>query len=37
VLHITSRSTPSPHTVTPWAHRDGTRLTYPPVQGELAL
>jgi uncharacterized protein (DUF488 family) len=37
VLHITSRSTPSPHTVTSWAHRDGTRLTYPPVQGELAL
>ena len=37
VLHITSPATPSQHVLTPWAHRDGTRLTYPPEQGELAL
>jgi uncharacterized protein (DUF488 family) len=37
VLHITSSGPPSAHVLTSWAHRDGTRLTYPPVQGELAL
>ena len=37
VLHITGRGAPSPHVVTPWAHRDGIDLTYPPEQGELAL
>ena len=30
VLHIMGRGAPSPHALTPWAHRDGTRLTYPP-------
>jgi uncharacterized protein (DUF488 family) len=37
ILHITSHAAPSPHVLTSWAHQDGVRLTYPPVQGELAL
>ena len=37
VRHITSRSAPSLHALTSWAHRDGTRLSYPPEQGELSL
>jgi len=35
VLHIIGRAEPSSHVLTPWAHRDGVRLTYPPAQGEL--
>ena len=35
VLHILNRGEPSPHELTPWAHREGVRLTYPPPQGEL--
>jgi uncharacterized protein (DUF488 family) len=37
VLHITDRGDPMPHALTPWVHRDGARLTYPPQQGELAF
>jgi uncharacterized protein (DUF488 family) len=37
VRHITSARTASPHVLTRWAHRDGTRLTYPPEQGDLNL
>jgi uncharacterized protein (DUF488 family) len=37
VLHITDTGAPAPHALTPWAHRDGVRLTYPPRQGELAF
>jgi uncharacterized protein (DUF488 family) len=35
VLHITGRGEPTAHVLTPSAHRDGVRLTYPPAQGEL--
>jgi hypothetical protein len=35
VLHITGPEAPAAHTLTPEAHRDGVRLTYPPRQGEL--
>jgi uncharacterized protein (DUF488 family) len=35
VLHITGDDRPTPHELTPWAHRHGLRLTYPPRQGEL--
>jgi uncharacterized protein (DUF488 family) len=35
VRHITGDGEPTPHTVTPWAQRDGLRLTYAPRQGEL--
>lgn len=37
VLHITGPGAAAPHAVTPWAARDGVRLTYPPRQGELAF
>jgi uncharacterized protein (DUF488 family) len=37
VLHITGPGAPAPHALTPWARREGARLTYPPEQGELAL
>ena len=37
VRHITSASAAAPHALTAWAHRDGTRLIYPPEQGELQL
>jgi uncharacterized protein (DUF488 family) len=37
VLHITSPGTATRHLLTPWAHRDGVRLTYPPLQGEFPL
>ena len=37
VLHITDPGQPTPHALTPWVHRDGVRLTYPPRQGELAF
>jgi uncharacterized protein (DUF488 family) len=37
VLHIAGPETTLPHVLTPWARRDGTRLTYPPAQGELSL
>ena len=35
VLHIIGRGEASSHVLTPGAHRDGVRLTYPPPQGEL--
>src|SRR5206468_117544 len=35
VLHITGPGAPRRHALTPWAHRAGVRLTYPPAQGEL--
>ena len=35
VLHILDRGAQSPHALTPWVHRAGVRLTYPPPQGEL--
>jgi uncharacterized protein (DUF488 family) len=35
VLHITGDGGTAPHVLTPWARREGTRLTYPPSQGEL--
>jgi uncharacterized protein (DUF488 family) len=37
VRHITSATAASPHVLTSWARREGTRLTYPPEQGELQL
>jgi uncharacterized protein (DUF488 family) len=37
VLHITDAGAPTPHVLTSWVHREGTRLTYPPRQGELAF
>jgi uncharacterized protein (DUF488 family) len=37
VLHISGPDAPTPHVLTPWVHREGVRLTYPPAQGELAL
>ena len=37
VLHITDVGEPAPHALTSWVHREGTRLTYPPRQGELAF
>jgi uncharacterized protein (DUF488 family) len=37
VLHITGAGQPTPHVLTPWAHRDGVRLTYPPRQGEFSF
>jgi uncharacterized protein (DUF488 family) len=35
VLHVTGPQEPTVHALTPGAHRDGVRLTYPPRQGEL--
>ena len=35
VLHIVAGGAVARHIVTPWAQRDGVRLTYPPVQREL--
>jgi uncharacterized protein (DUF488 family) len=35
VRHITGVDAPAAHVVTPWARRDGTRLSYPAAQGEL--
>jgi uncharacterized protein (DUF488 family) len=37
VRHITGPGTARPHVLTPWAQREGVRLTYPPAQGELRL
>jgi len=37
VLHIMSEKTATPHALTSWARREGTRLIYPPEQGELQL
>ena len=37
VVHITGDGEPAAHAATPWARRDGLRLTYPPRQGELAF
>jgi uncharacterized protein (DUF488 family) len=37
VRHITGRGEAKRHVLTPWAQRDGTRLMYPPPQGELAF
>ena len=35
VRHIVERGAVALHAITPWALRDGARLTYPPVQREL--
>ena len=35
VRHILGASEATLHALTPWAHRDGVRLTYPQTQGEL--
>ena len=35
VLHIVAGGAVARHIVTPWAQRDGVRLTYPSVQREL--
>jgi uncharacterized protein (DUF488 family) len=37
VEHILGGKRTEPHALTAWAHRDGTRLTYPAAQGELAI
>lgn len=37
VEHIIGPQTPKPHSVTPFAHVEGTRITYPPEQAELDL
>jgi uncharacterized protein (DUF488 family) len=37
VAHITGPSAPRPHKLTPFAVVEGTRITYPPEQGSLAL
>ena len=35
VRHIVGHGAVARHALTPWAQRDGVRLTYPPVQREL--
>jgi len=37
VRHIIGAGEPSPHQLTPWAHRHGVRITYPPPQGEFSF